>query len=271
VVVVAKKTFQRPSRGPWDDRLMDRIATHPTRAGLLAMLVPGAAAAAITAALHRPLAEITPWTFAAILFGAMLLIAGVHMRQRGRNLMAEAKQVEDLRALTWRGFEELVRAGYRGQGWTVHQTQGGADGGADMILVRGRRRYLVQCKQWRERSVGVDKVRELLGVVAASKAAGGIFVTCGEFTEEAERFGENNGIQLVNGVALLRLVVVAAPDAEPPPALPTEGPPCTRCGGPTHLVAKSLAASSYFGCDRYPECWCRIPVMASGETVRVTR
>ena len=225
----------------------------------------------ITAALHRPLAEITPWTLAAIFFGAMLLIAGVHVRQRGRNLMAEAKQVEDLRALTWRGFEELVRAGYRGQGWTVHQTQGDADGGADMILARGRRRYLVQCKQWRERSVGVEKVRELLGVVAANKAAGGILVTCGEFTEEAERFGEKNRIQLINGVALLRLVLVSPPpEMQPPPALPTEGPPCTKCHGPTHLVSKSLAASSYYGCDRYPECWCRIPIAAVGGAARAT-
>lgn len=269
---VARNTFQHPLRGPWDDRLMDRIATHPVRAGLLAMVVPGGAAAAVTAAMHRPPSEITPWTLVGIFFGAFLLIGGVHLRQRGRNLMAEAKEVEDLRALQWRGFEELVRASYRAQGWMVHPTQGDADGGADMILVRRRRRYLVQAKQWRERTVGVDKVRELLGVVTANKATGGILVTCGEFTEEAQRFGEKTGIQLVNGISLLRLFrVPPRPEVQPAPALPTAGPPCTKCTGPTHLVSKPLAASSYYGCDRYPDCWCRIPITADAGAAQQAR
>jgi restriction system protein len=227
------------------------------------MVVPGAVAVAITAAMHRPLSEITPWTLAAIFLGTILLIGGLQLRLRGRNLMAEAKEVEDLRALPWRGFEELVRASYRAQGWTVHPTQGDADGGADMILARRRRRYLVQCKQWRERTVGVEKVRELLGVVTANKATGGILVTCGEFTEEAEHFGDRNKIQLVNGVSLLHLIRPSPPAQVAVPAgVPTVGPPCTRCTGSTHLVAKPLLESSYYGCDRYPDCWCRIPVAA---------
>jgi restriction system protein len=230
------------------------------------MGVPGSGVLLLCLLFGRPFPETLAWTVAAAFVGAVLLITGLYERQRGRNLIAEAHSVEDLRALTWRTFEELVQAGYRSRGWIVHPTNANsdADGGADMIITKRRKRLLVQAKQTRGlRTVGVDKVRELLGVITASKAHGGILVTCGSFSVEADRFAEANGIELVNGADLLRLIghdatPVAIEAAGPKHSL--VGPPCKRCSGPTHLVAKSLVASSYYGCDAYPECWCRIPL-----------
>jgi restriction system protein len=262
---VSPERYRKPSRGPLDERLVARIALHPARWGLLSMGVPGVTTLILCRLFTRPAPETVAWTVAGAFIGAVLFLGGLHDRQRGRSLIAEAHSVEDLRALGWRGFEELVRAAYRSQRWVVDSTNNtsDADGGADIILTRRRRRLLVQAKQTRgQRTVGVDKVRELLGVVTAAKAQGGILVTCGEFTHEAERFAAGNGIELVNGKQLLRLI--GQPTEQPPTSdLAVTCPPCTRCGGPTHLVQKPLAPSSYYGCNAYPDCWCRIPLSAS--------
>ena len=47
------------------------------------------------------------------------------------------------------------------------------DGGVDVVLRDGRGRWLVQCKHYKARRVGVRPVRELLGVAASEGAAGG--------------------------------------------------------------------------------------------------
>lgn len=43
------------------------------------------------------------------------------------------------------------------------------DGGVDLVLKKGGRRYLVQCKHWKTWQVGVAVVRELNGVIAEQR------------------------------------------------------------------------------------------------------
>ena len=56
----------------------------------------------------------------------------------------------DVSSLTWREFESLVGEGFRHRGFEVDERGGpSADGGIDLILRRGREKFLVQCKHWR--------------------------------------------------------------------------------------------------------------------------
>ena len=82
----------------------------------------------------------------------------------------------------------------------------GPDGGVDLILKKDDQLVLVQCKQWRSQKVGVKIVRELFGVMAASKASRGIIVTCGYFTQEAMDFASGKPIELIGGNALVELI-----------------------------------------------------------------
>src|SRR5690606_18862722 len=94
-----------------------------------------------------------------------------------------ANSVSDI---SWVDFERLVGEAFRLQGFEVQETgRASADGGIDLSLRRGGERYLVQCKHWRATKVGVQTVRELYGVMAASGAAGGYVVTSGAFTADA--------------------------------------------------------------------------------------
>ncbi len=76
-------------------------------------------------------------------------------------------------SMSWRDFERLVGEVFRRQGFVVSGFGGQSpDGGVDLGLTKNGQRYLVQCKHWRKRQVGVTVVRELNGVVSAQGAHG---------------------------------------------------------------------------------------------------
>ena len=100
--------------------------------------------------------------------------------------------------VSWREFEQLVAEHYRRKGYQVKRRGGnGPDGGVDVELRMQQDLYLVQCKHWRARQVGVATVREIYGVMQAEGAVGGIIVTSGSFTKDAEDFAHGRGIELV--------------------------------------------------------------------------
>ena len=114
-----------------------------------------------------------------------------------------------LELLSWREFENLVGEFFGRKGFRVEERGGGeADGGVDLVASIGEDRYLVQCKHWRLQRVGVKVVREICGVAAAEGAAGVFVVTSGSFTDEAQRFVEENriDIELITGGQLRQMI-----------------------------------------------------------------
>lgn len=84
--------------------------------------------------------------------------------------------------------------------------QGGADGGVDLVLRKGGRTTLVQCKRWRQRHVPVTTVREMWGLLA-HYAADAVAVVCvGDFSPDARRFATGKAIRLITGEELVRMV-----------------------------------------------------------------
>jgi restriction system protein len=187
-------------------------------------------------------------------------------RRRRARLLAEQTGIESIRDLSWQDFELLVGEAFRARGYTVDETGGGgADGGVDLCLRRDGKTYLVQCKRWRERQVPVTAVRELLGVVAAEKAAGAYFVCCGSFTPDARQFASETGIVLVDGGELLQLIGKPTGDAV---ARDVETPSCPTCGG--RMVMRTAkrgakAGERFWGCEGFPRCRGVAPIaQASG-------
>src|SRR5690606_1462053 len=62
---------------------------------------------------------------------------------------------------------------------------------------------VVQCKAWNAKPVGVQQIRELLGVMAHEKVRRGIFLTTATYTPDALAFGAANPILLVDGVGFI--------------------------------------------------------------------
>ena len=189
--------------------------------------------------------------------------------QNSRRLDQQASR-DTIRNLPWREFKLLLAEAFRRQGHAVEDTGPGPDGGVDLVLHRDGRTELVQCKQWRTRRVGVDKVRELLGVVYAERADGGVFVTSGGYSPDATRFAEDNGIRLIDGESLQRLIhgvqrgtpamELSAPAAVRPREEDdtfTASLSCPRCKSP--MVQRKArrgpnAGGTFLGCSTYPRC-----------------
>jgi restriction system protein len=142
----------------------------------------------------------------------LLCLAGagvsVFKRRQASQLHSDAaNRADGIAQMSWREFEVLVGEYFRHLGFSVAVTGGGGpDGGVDLLLQKGSDRYLVQCKHWRARRVGVEAVRELYGVMAAQRKAGGFVVTSGDFTDEARAFASGREVQLINGRALQQAV-----------------------------------------------------------------
>lgn len=199
-----------------------------------------------------------------------------------RRLLDRQTGLDSIRAMSWCEFEMLCGEACRRKGFAVEETGlGGADGGIDLILRRGGETWLVQCKRWKTFKVGVKEIRELYGIVAAERATRGIFITCGEYTQEARTFAADKPLDLVNGSALLELVSEvrtaptasrSAPRPEPsfapspePKSRPskTSPPSCPRCGASMVLRKAHRGANAggqFWGCSGFPKCRGVVPV-----------
>ena len=131
-------------------------------------------------------------------------------------------------------------------------------------LARGHERFLAQCKQWRAQQVGVSVVRELYGVMAAERVAGGFVVTSGSFTKEAQAFAAGRNIELLDGRALGELLREGRTSAKMSAESMTHidasrpaAPSCPQCRTPMVLRTAKQGArkgKSFWGCAQYPQC-----------------
>jgi len=173
------------------------------------------------------------------------------------------KDIDSIRTLNWREFEELVGEAYRRQGYTViENTVAGPDEGVDLMLKKDGGLVLVQCKQWRSFKVGVNIVRELFGVMTAKHATSGILITSGIFTQEAKNFSADKPIDLVDGTQLLQLIGNVQKDRTilKEPRLDNL---CPKCGA--ELVLKTAQRGpnpghKFWGCSNFPRCRYTKPV-----------
>jgi restriction system protein len=219
------------------------------------------------------------------LLPALFLFAAAASVWRRRQRQALAKQAaaqqdtaQAMNGMSWQEFEQLVGEAFRQRGYQITETGGGgADGGIDLVLRKGSEKLLVQCKQWRATLVSVNVVRELYGLVAAEGATGGVVVTSGRYSPDAQAFAEGRNLQLIDGDTLhgwlqegskSRSVQARQPRrdsaAQTPIASPTFQPAaiqhtstCAQCGKPMlRRLAKrgSNAGQEFWGCSGYPQC-----------------
>ncbi len=164
---------------------------------------------------------------------------------------------DEISKLTWKEFEGFMGEVFKKQGFRV-KARGGSqpDGGIDLILIKDKEKYLVQCKHWRANKVGVDVVRSMYGLMSAKRAAGGYVVTSGEFTKPAKDWAKGRNIRLVNGEDLdhwFEKFQTKNFDSWGNQVSPN----CPKCS--TEMVTRvakrgSNAGTVFWGCTSYPKC-----------------
>lgn len=195
---------------------------------------------------------------AVVLLGSLMSYFGSKRKKALVEQVAADPRPNALEQMSWADFEALVSEAFRQKGFHVVDRGGaGPDGGVDLVLFLGQDKYLVQCKQWKTRQVGVSVVRELYGVMAAERAVGGFVVASGDFTPDAEAFAEGRSIELVDARKLRRLIG-GHQATKPTTVVPTvTSPACPTCGG--HMVERAVkkgpnAGKQFWGCAKFPAC-----------------
>jgi len=242
---------------------------------------PGQLGAAAVHSIYRTLALFGQYVLpSAFGLGALISTYNLVKQKKIYDNVAKRPGMTALNEMHWGDFERLVSEYYRRKGFQVVREGGnGPDGGIDLILRQKGETYLVQCKKWRAYKVGVQPVREFYGVMASRGAAGGYFVTSGEYTNEAKAFVKGLNLELLDGRKLREMIDIAqqpaltrvaagpgrlrdAQVAEPcddlnvPPVASTS-PLCPQCTAEmTKRVARhgSNAGKEFWGCISYPKC-----------------
>ncbi|WP_130617445.1 restriction endonuclease [Dyella amyloliquefaciens] len=161
-----------------------------------------------------------PLAWLALVGCCIAALASFLGRRKRRHLLESQTRMDSLRSMDWRSFERLVGEAFRRQGYVVKETgQGGADGGVDLELHKEGQITLVQCKQWRSQSVGVQTVREMFGILVDRGAIAVKIVALGGYTLDAAAFARGKRIELVDGSALLATVRSIQARKEPELAL----------------------------------------------------
>ena len=97
---------------------------------------------------------------------------------------------------SWAGFDTRSEA---------HRTNEGVDIWLHAARMPGPV-AIVRCKHWLDKPVGLQEMKEFLGLVATFQSAHGTYTTTSTYTPEALQFAKENGIDAVDGRSLLRRI-----------------------------------------------------------------
>ena len=187
---------------------------------------------------------------------------------RARPERATAWSSDVFAAIEWRRFEAVCEALFAQAGFQTRSQSHGADGGVDIWLYSAHAEGLaavVQCKHWQGKQVGVKEIREFFGVMASHQLKRGTYATTSTYTADAQKFAKDNGINAMDGSALLNLISKRTPEQQQALLdVAHEGeywrPTCASCG--IKLLARTPAkgGSSFWGCSNYPRCKSHLPM-----------
>ena len=118
---------------------------------------------------------------------------------------------------------------------------------------------IVQCKHWLSKPVGVDKIRELRGVMAANNLKRGQFASTAGFTADATEFASANGVNLLGAGELLALITKRSADQQQAALdVALEGdywrPTCASCGVKMKERSARESGAAFWGCSNFPKC-----------------
>jgi restriction system protein len=145
-----------------------------------------------------------PWGYA--IFATMpftvitLIVAWKQIRTPSGELVEKAQ--EKIRSLSWEDFAQALEAGFKAEGYTVRRV----DGAADFELEKLGYVTLVCARRWKVARTGVEPLKELTAAGEKRDARECRYVVAGELTAQARAYATKQGVKLVEGAELVKLV-----------------------------------------------------------------
>jgi hypothetical protein len=113
--------------------------------------------------------------------------------------------LSDIEAQSGYEFESFLKDLFSRMGYKVEQTKLSGDQGADLIVVKSGETAIIQAKRFAA-PVGNKAVQEIVAAVSLYRADKGMVITNNRFTPAAYELAQANGIDLVDGQGLMKLV-----------------------------------------------------------------
>lgn len=183
------------------------------------------------------------------------VVSAFHAWRKGE-LVDSQTSLKSLKDVSWKDFEFLVSEAYRRKGYQVKENlKAGADGGVDLVLTKDNEVTLVQCKQWKTKSIPVTTIRELYGVMMDQNAQKGVVVCSGAFTKDAIEFAKGKPIELIDGLRLRSLI--GSIQKTENIFISNDKPLCPKCNS-LMTIRKATkgqhAGNTFWGCSTFPKC-----------------
>ena len=115
-----------------------------------------------------------------------------------------------LESLDWPSFELLVAEIYRRKGYQIEISSGfGSAGGRDLLFKQGTEIILVECKHWKavkNYKISAPEITNLYQWVMSEPGQKGVFITTGDYMEDAKEFVVGKPIQLMGLAEIKKLM-----------------------------------------------------------------
>ena len=179
-----------------------------------------------------------------------------------------ARVFEDIE---WRRFEALCEGLFAQAGFETRTRSHGGEAGADIWLHapgKDAPAAVVHCKHWLGKPVGIQELRDFLGVMASHKLHRGTFATSSTFSADAQQFAKENGISALDGPRLLAQIASRTPAQQHALlAIAYEGeywrPTCPNCGIKMVERPNRIRKASDWACTQFPRCQYTLPARAA--------
>jgi restriction system protein len=113
--------------------------------------------------------------------------------------------IEEIDKLDGIEFEHFLKSIFERKGYVTTVTQGSGDYGADLILRKGHKKYVVQAKRY-SRNIGVGTVQQVVGAIRYYRASGAIVVTNQYFMPSAIELAKVNKVHLIDRNKLAEMI-----------------------------------------------------------------
>ena len=161
-------------------------------------------------------------------------------------------------------FETFLSVHFKELGYRVELTPITNDYGADLILKKDNRKFVLQAKRWATK-VGIGAVQEIVASINYYNADKGIVISNNFFTKNAYELALKNNIELWNRNKLIEIMSksngkiiannivmdeVFESNIKQEREIIEEI--CPRCGG--KLIVRLGKRGKFFGCTNFPNC-----------------
>lgn len=180
---------------------------------------------------------------------------------RSYNVKLRKSNITEIDSFDGVQFENYLKELFKSKGYKAELTATTGDFGADLILNKENRRYVVQAKRY-SKPVGIKAVQEVISAIKMYKATDAWVVTNNSYTKAAIQLAKTHDVLLIGREQLIDLITQTNKDGN---NIPIPSPIeikreikqetkkiCTECG--SKMVIRPGPKGIFYGCTRFPHC-----------------